>query len=316
MDLPEALITIDLLRGQIEMHEPLLSERAAKIRDLEAERQLGRHDIVRLRTRLYGDRSERVAPDKLTLPGVDLAPSNDTATPPEPEKKRRVREHERTTKRRAPLTLDPVCVTDKHVYVTPEQTACCGAAMTSIGEETRVCVERVPACLMRTFTHRLKFACGPCKRGGVHIAQPEDYSVLGPTPEGPSLAAGIAMMHYADHRPFKRIAGILRREGLTIDCGALSRTAGRVAEAPRIVVALMGAGCLRATTCSASTARTSRSSRVLTASDGRSTSCTAEGMWPFAPSSASAPPTCSMDSTASSACSSATQPVRTRARSE
>lgn len=241
MDLPEALLTIDLLRGQIEMLERLLGERDAKIRALETEMQLKRHDIARLRKQLHGDRSERVAPEELTLPGVDLAPSNDTATPPEPEKKQRVREHERTTKRRSPLTLDPACVTDKHVYVTPEQTACacCGAAMTSIGEETRVCVERVPACFVRTITHRLKFACGACKQGGVHIAQPEDYSVLGPTPPGPSLAADIAVMHYADHLPFHRIAGILRREGLTIDRGALSRIAGRVAEALRIVVASM-----------------------------------------------------------------------------
>lgn len=223
------------------MLERLLGERDERVRELTLALQLKAYEAERFRQQLYGDRSERVAPEALTLPGLDLTPSNDTATPSEPERKRRVREHERTTKRRSPLALDPACVTDKHVYVTPEQTACgcCGAAMTSIGEETRVCVERVPACYVRTFTHRLKFACGACKQGGVRIAQPEDYSVLGPTPVGPSLAVDIAVMHYADHLPFNRIAGILRREGLTIDRGALSRIAGRVAEALRVVLSSM-----------------------------------------------------------------------------
>lgn len=317
MDLPEALTTIELLRGQIEMLERLLGERDARIRDLEFELRLKGYQIERLRKQLFGDRSERVPPEALTLPGLDLAPGNDTATTPEPERKRRVREHERTTKRRSPLTLDPACVTDKHVYVTPESTACgcCGAAMTSIGEETRVCVERVPACYVRTFTHRLKFACGACKQGGVHIAQPEDYSVLGPTPVGPSLAVDIAVMHYADHLPFNRIAGIFRREGLTIDRGALSRISMRVAEALRIVVSSMESELLASDdvlgidgTHVKILARPHCARRQIYVVHGRGTSSSA-------PSSASAPTTCSMASTASRVWSSATRPGRTRARS-
>ncbi len=249
MDLSEALATIDLLRGHIAALEVQLAARDAVIAHQRQEITLRDFEIARLKRMLFGDRKETLTPEELTLPGVDLAGSNDNAAAaPEPEEKQRVREHERTRRKRRPrLQVDPSCCTTRHVTLKPDSTtcACCGEAMVVIDEETSTVTERIPARYEQIITHRPKYACNHCRQGGVVIAQPEDPPITGAGGVGLSLATDIAVMHFADHLPFHRIAGIFLREGLRIDRSTLSRVAERVARALAVVVEAMRAELVR-----------------------------------------------------------------------
>lgn len=238
VDLAEACAQIELMQGQVASLEKQVAERDVTIRAMELTLLLRAFEIARLKRYLFGDRSERVVPGDgtATLPGLDLdlPPSNDAPNGEAPGRTRRIREHDRTlggTTKRPPLELDPACVDDKHDHVYPDAIvcACCGETMVDIGEETCAVVERQPARYRRTTTHRHKFACNLCKRGGVVIARPEDPPASGAGPVGTSLAVDIVLMHYADHLPFHRMTGIFGREGLRIDRSTLSRVAGRVA---------------------------------------------------------------------------------------
>ena len=143
----EAIVIVALLQGHIAAQEVLLAARDATIRDLRVELERKAFELARLQKIVFGDRRERVDPEALVLPGVDLAPSNDTA-PEEPVAKRRVKAHERdvvSRRRRARLALDPACVTERHVYLDPERTtcACCGEALAVIGEEIELDLSRL-----------------------------------------------------------------------------------------------------------------------------------------------------------------------------
>ena len=239
MDLAEALTTIDLLRGHIEALEAQLAARDAVIAQQRLDIAALRFDLARVKRMHFGESSEKLRPEELTLPGIDLTASNDNVVPPQPEPKQRVREHERTRrKRRTRLEVDPACCTTHHVTLAPESTTCrcCGEAMVVIGEETSTVTERIPARYEQTITHRPKYACNHCRQGGVVTARPEDPPVTGAGGVGLSLAVDIAVMHYADHLPFHRIAGIFLREGLRIDRSTLSRVAQRVARALAVIV--------------------------------------------------------------------------------
>jgi transposase len=95
--------------------------------------------------------------------------------------------------------------------------------MVVIGEETSSVTERIPARYEQTVTHRPKYACNHCRQGGVVIAPaPEDRPSPARAAWVISLAVDIAVMHYADHLPFHRLAGIFLREGLHVDRSTLS----------------------------------------------------------------------------------------------
>ena len=246
MELDEAVATIALLQGQIEAQERLLAARDATIAELQLELLRKEFELARVRRALFGVRSERVTPEELVLPGLDLSAPSDGAPPTEPEssRKRKVREHERgasSRRRRARLELDPACVTDEHVVLDPESTtcACCGTALVAIGEETRTVIEREPARYRRVTTHRRKFACGACKQNGVVIAPPPEPPSTGAGPVGASLAVDTVVSHFHDHLPFHRLVSVFEREGLSIDRGTLSRVSGRVGSLLAPVVATM-----------------------------------------------------------------------------
>ena len=127
MDLAEAMATIALLEGHLEVLERRVAARSDEVRELKVQLQLRDFQIARLRHALYGDKSERFVPEAPTLPGLalDLAPAEGTAAVPEPteKRKRRVREHERTvdpSRARARLELDPARVRDEHRHVYPD----------------------------------------------------------------------------------------------------------------------------------------------------------------------------------------------------
>mgnify|MGYP003334079189 FL=1 len=249
MELAEALHTIDLLRGHIEALEVQLAARDATIQQMTNELILLRFERDRQVHARFGDSSEKVDPQELTLPGIDLSGHNDNAVaepaaPPPPEKKRKKGSG---SKRRPRLQVDPACVTKKHVTLEPTRTACrcCGEDMVVIGEETSSVTERIPPHYEETITHRPKYACNRCRQGGVVIAPAPEPIVTGAGGVGLSLAADIAVMHYADHLPFHRLAGIFLREGLRIDRSTLSRVAQRVALALQRIVEAMREELLR-----------------------------------------------------------------------
>lgn len=242
MDLAEALFTIDLLQGQVAVLGRQVELRDQEIATLRSTLLLKGFEIARLNRALFGVSSERVVPEGPTLPGLDLALPNAPLAPLLPT--RRVKEHERkvrTEPARARLELLPSCVTDEHVTLFPEVTSCgcCGEALAAIGEELRVVVDRVPAHYLRTNFHRLKMACSHCGQAGVVIAPAPEPTVTGAGPIGVSLAVDIVLMHYQDHLPFHRMAGIFLREGMSIDRSTLSRLSGRVADLLSPLVAHM-----------------------------------------------------------------------------
>lgn len=248
MDLAEALTTIDLPRGHIEALEAQLDARDALIAQQRLDIAALKFNLDRVHRMHFGESSERLRPEELILPGIDLTASNDNVAPPPPEPKQRVREHERTRrKRRSRLEVDPERCTTRHVTLAPESTTCrcCGEAMVVIGEETSTTLERIPAHYEQTITHRPKYACNHCRQGGVVIARPADPPATGAGGVGLSLAVDIAVMHYADHLPFHRIAAILLREGLRVDRSTLSRVAQRVARALAMIVDAMRAALLK-----------------------------------------------------------------------
>ncbi len=244
MELAEALHTIDLLRGHIDALEVQLAARDATVQQLTNELILLRFERDRHARARFGDSSERFAPE-LVLPGVDLTVPNDNAVPqaaePTPEEQEKKARKGSGRKRRPRLQVDPSCATVKHVTLTPESIVCrcCGEEMVVIGEETSTVTERVPARYEQTVTHRPKYACKGCRQGGIVIAPAPEPIVTGAGAVGVSLAVDIAVMHYADHLPFHRLAGIFLREGLRVDRSTLGRVAQRVALAlGRIVKAM------------------------------------------------------------------------------
>ena len=250
MELAEALHTIDLLRGHIEALEVQLTGRDATIQQLTNELILLRFELDRQLRARFGDSSERVTTQELALPGVDLSVRNDNAAaepaePPPTEQEKKKKGSGR--KRRPRLQVDPACVTTKHVTLKPESIGCrcCGEDMVIIGEEISSVTERIPARYEQTITHRPKYACNRCRQGGVVIAPAPEPLVTGAGGVGVSLAADIAVMHYADHLPFHRLAGIFLREGLHIDRSTLGRVAQRVALALRRLVEAMRKELLR-----------------------------------------------------------------------
>lgn len=247
MELAEAMATIELQRGHIAALELTIASRDEALAQLRAELSARDFEIARLKRQLFGDRKERVVDlATATLPGLDLAAGNDNgdaaATDEEAPPKRRVREHDRAVRKPRPrLDLEPGCFDEEHDTIFPEVTtcACCGGALAVIDEETRRVVERIPARFLVHITHRPKMACPRCKQGGVKTAVAEDPPSTGPGAVGSSLAVDIAVMHYADHLPFHRLAGILAREGLHIDRSTLSRVGARVSDTLRPVVEAM-----------------------------------------------------------------------------
>ena len=235
MDLAEALLTIELLHGQLAAQAQQLAVRDEQIASLRADLLRKAFEVARLKRALYGKSSERVVPDMgLFLPGLAPAAANDAPASTEPPT-RTVKEHERkvrTDPSRARLELDPSCVTDEHVTLLPDVTACgcCGGALVALSEELRTVVERQPAHYLRTIFHRPKLACAQCGGAGVVIAPAPEPTVTGAGPVGLSLAVDTVLMHYQDHLPFHRMAGIFLREGMRIDRSTLSRVSGRVAD--------------------------------------------------------------------------------------
>ena len=247
MELAEALHTIDLLRGHIEALEVQLTGRDATIQQLTNELILLRYECERHERARFGDSSERLTTQELALPGVDLSVRNDNAAAEPAEPPPEETEKKKKGSRRKRLQVDPACVTTKHVTLQPESIGCrcCGEDMVVIGEETSSVTERIPARYEQTITHRPKYACNRCRQGGVVIAPAREPLVTGAGGVGVSLAVDIAVMHYADHLPFHRLAGIFLREGLHIDRSTLGRVAQRVALALLRIVKAMRKELLR-----------------------------------------------------------------------
>jgi len=235
VDLAEALVTIELLQGQLAAQAQQLAARDEQITSLRADLVRKAFEVARLKRALFGRSSERVVPDLgLFLPGLAPAAANDAPASTETPT-RTVKAHERkvrTAPSRARLDLDPSCVTDQHVTLLPDVTACgcCGSALMTLSEESRVVVERQPAHYLRTTFHRPKLACAQCGGAGVVIAPAPEPTVTGAGPVGLSLAVDTVLMHYQDHLPFHRLTGIFLREGMSIDRSTLSRVSGRVAD--------------------------------------------------------------------------------------
>ena len=233
--------TLALLEGQVKALYQQLDARDATITALRYEITLKDFEIARLKRMLFGQRSERLDPQALWLPGMLPAAQNDAPVQPAATPEKPARERKPRKEARPRLNVDATRVPDRHGTLHPTQTRCdcCGSALVQIGEERSERVECKPAVFERVITHRPKMACNRCKGGGVVVAPKDDPPITGSGPVGLSLAVDIAVQHYADHLPFHRIATRYARDGLTIDRATLSRVGGRVAKALQLVVDTM-----------------------------------------------------------------------------
>jgi transposase len=207
----------------------MIRELAASLRAAQRQvEQLG-HRLDLLLRRLYGPRSERIAPGQLLLfPAQPEEPAGDVVPPTlnEPSAQGRARTGKGHGRRALPADLPR----ERRVHeVPPEQRACpeCGSQRTPIGEETSEQLDYRPAALFVVEHVRVKLACRHCQ-GHVAVGGKPPQPIEKGLP-GPGLLAQVITGKFSDHLPLYRQEGIFARHGAEISrktmCGWMGRSA-------------------------------------------------------------------------------------------
>lgn len=189
---------IQQLIGTCSWQEELMSKQAAKIQHLEQQ-------LAYLQRMLFGRKSERhIDPNQLTL-GLDIEEAASAEVEPTPTTQKTERKTNRPVRQQIPKHL-PRVIEELLPDNLPE-----GAR--KIGEEASEVMEYTPGRLWVRRTVRPKFTLP--NNGGVVIADLPSQ----PIPKGnagASLLAHIAVSKHADHVPFYRLCGILKRSGVSV----------------------------------------------------------------------------------------------------
>jgi transposase len=178
-------------------------------------------DIARLKQkldalthRLFGARSEKLAPGQLGLlegcevPKDEEPAPDDEATHETPPRRRRKGAHGRT-----PLPKD--LPRERVVHDLPESERgcpCCGETMQAFGEDVTEEVEVIPTRLFIRDHVRPKYSCRSCQQGVVQAPLPPRPIEKGRA--GPGLLAQVLVSKYVDHLPLARQSRMFARFGL------------------------------------------------------------------------------------------------------
>ena len=177
------------------------------------------HQIEQLLRWRYGQRSDRVSSNQLTLfdqEQVEEEPADDDAPLEEeqvdPESKSKKKGHGRK-----PLPKDlPRRRVEYELSDDERKCPRCGGECECIGEETSEQLEYVPATLHVIEHARMKYACKKTDCDGTVLLAEKPAQPIEKGLPGPGLLAHVVVSKYADHLPLNRQENMLARHGVVI----------------------------------------------------------------------------------------------------
>ncbi len=208
-----------LLQAERQRHAAMLQARDEEIDRLAA-------IIKALQRHRFGQRSEQLDPDQLTLALEDveqtLSASEAAQEKSPPAAAATSRQRRKINRGSLPEHLPREEVV---VDVADKSCACCGGIKVCIGEDVSQRLDRVPAQFKVIVTRRPKYACRACEGEVVQAPAPERLIENGLPTE--ALVAQVMVAKYADHLPLYRQAQIWARQGIVIDRSTLADWVGR-----------------------------------------------------------------------------------------
>jgi len=181
-----------------------------------------------LRTR-FGQRSEQLTPDQLQLGLEDLEQAvaageaaQDAAARSDEQRQQRCAPRPRRNHGALPAHLPR----DEVVIDVEDKTCpCCTGALHLVGEDRAEQLDIVPAQLRVRVTRRPRYGCRACEGAVVQAPAPDRPIDGGMATE--ALVAHIVVSKFCDHLPLYRQAGMLARQGVTLDRSTLANWVGR-----------------------------------------------------------------------------------------
>lgn len=188
-----------------------------------------KHFIERLLRQRFGARSEKIAPNQMSL--FDEPEADEEATDPEDDEPppTAVSAHRRRGGGRNKLPDHLPRERVEHDLTDLEKCCpCCNQTRQRIGEVSHEQLEFIPASLKVIEHVRFKYACREC----------EEHVALAPAPAqpiakgfaGPGLLSTILVGKYSDHLPLYRHESILSRNGVQLSRSTMSRWGLETAE--------------------------------------------------------------------------------------
>jgi transposase len=228
-------VTLDLenLPTDPEELRTMLAQAAARIAEIESERDAARGEADRLRGIIqelqrhrFGRRSERLDPDQLALALEDLEQTLAAAELAEGRKPGRVNALNRRKVNRGALPAHLPRI-ERVIDIADKACPCCGGALHKIGEDMAERLDVIPAQFQVVVTRRPKYACRRCESAVVQAPAPA-HIIEGGLPTE-TLLAHVIVAKYADHQPLYRQAQIYGRQGVVLDRSTLADWVGRAA---------------------------------------------------------------------------------------
>jgi len=198
------------------------------VQEREAENEKLRLLIQRLLRHQFGRRSEQLDPDQLQLGLEDLeqtvAEGEAAQDAAQSEEQRERRRAGRPRRNHGAL---PAHLPRYEVVVDVEDKACpcCSGALHLIGEDRAEQLDILPARLRVRVTRRPRYGCRACEGAVVQAPAPDRLLDGGMATE--ALVAHIVVAKFCDHVPLYRQAGMLARQGVTLDRSTLANWVGR-----------------------------------------------------------------------------------------
>lgn len=218
-----------MLRDVVAATERQRATLQASVQEREAENDKLRLLIQRLLRHQFGRRSEQLDPDQLQLGLEDLEQTvaESEAAQDLAEGDEASRQQRRAARPRRNHGALPAHLPRYEVVIDVEDKAClcCAGALHLIGEDRSEQLDIVPAQLRVRVTRRPRYGCRACEGAVVQAPAPERLIDGGMATE--ALVAHIVVAKFCDHLPLYRQAGILARQGVTLDRSTLASWVGR-----------------------------------------------------------------------------------------
>ena len=192
---------------------------AATIETLQQQNADLESQLAALKRRLFGRRTERAAPNQLSLLGEDTdpagvlakaGPAREPAGKPRKRMPRRKRGRGKGRGRRSlPARLDSIDITSSDPGATI--CTCCGGDLKTVGEDWSERLEYIPGHFKKLRIRRTKRACPICPQAGI-FTQPAPPFGLERALAADGLLAKIVTDKFADHIPLNRQSKRFERE--------------------------------------------------------------------------------------------------------
>ncbi len=199
------------------------------VQEREAECDKLRLLIQRLLRHQFGRRSEQLDFDQLQLGLEDLEQTiaEGEAAQDAAKTDEAARQQRRAVRPRRNHGALPAHLPRHEVVIDVDDKACpcCSGALHLIGEDRSEQLDIVPAQLRVLVTRRPRYGCRACEGAVVQAPAPDRPIDGGMATE--ALVAHIVVAKFCDHLPLYRQAGMLARQGVTLDRSTLANWVGR-----------------------------------------------------------------------------------------